>query len=118
METFGGHALEQILSLIWINMADSAYNGFLQTPSFLTNLYNRLLEYSKNTGRNFKNITRERDCLKFDYMKHKFKIELAITFKNGERYKTIILSEIFKKEGEKRLLKRIYLDKKNCIVNL
>ena len=98
-------------------MADSAYNGFLQTPSFLTNLYNRLLEYSKDTGRNFKNISKEKDCLKFDYLKHKFKIELSITFKNGERYKTIILSEIFKKEGEKRLLKRIYLDKKNCIVN-
>jgi hypothetical protein len=98
-------------------MVDSAYKNYLQTTTFLTNLYSKLKEYSKDPGRNFKNITKERDCLKFDFLKHKFKIELSITFKNGERYKTIVLSEIFYKEGEERVLKRIYLDKKNCIIN-
>jgi hypothetical protein len=99
-------------------MVASAYNSFLQAPSFLSGLYTKLLEYSKDTEKNIKNITKEKDCLRFDYLKHKYKIELSLTFKNGERYKTIVLSEIFKKEGEKRLLKRFYLDKKNCMVNL
>jgi len=98
-------------------MVDSAYKSFLEITPFLTNLYGKLKEHSKGPGRDFKNITEERDCLKFDYLKHKFKIELSMTFKNGERYKTIILSEIFKKGDEERLLKRIYLDKENCIVN-
>jgi hypothetical protein len=72
-------------------------------------MHSKLKEYSKDSERNFKNIQKEKDCLKFDYLKHHYKIELSITFKNGERYKTIILSEMFKKESEKRVLKRFYL---------
>jgi hypothetical protein len=96
-------------------MVDSAYNSFLQTTSLLTNLYSKLLEHSKGPGRDIKNIRKEKDCLKFDCLKHKYKIELSITFKQGGRYQTVILSEIIKK-GEARLLKRFYLDKESRIV--
>ena len=94
----------------------SAHNTYLQIPSFLTNLYSEYLKYSNGPGRNYKNITKEKDCLKFDYLNHKFKIVISIAFKNELHYKTIILSEILK-NNEESVLNRIYLDKDNCIVN-
>jgi hypothetical protein len=96
---------------------DSAHNSYLQIPSLLTSIYRKLLEYSKGLGTNYKNIEKENDCLTFDYLHHKFKIVISISFKNDKHYKTIILSEISKKEGEEKVLNRIYLDKENCIVN-